>query len=61
MLKKSITQLGESEVGVGDDGRAEYDDRYKLAGSKISGDEVDSSEIRDDEIGKNQKMSKSTQ
>ena len=51
---ESVTWLGKSGVGVGSDSRAGRD------GIKLDRSEVDSNEIRDNEVGKNvQKLSKS--
>ena len=49
-----MTQLGEGKCGIGSNGRAEYDGRYKL------GIEVDNAEVRNNKVRKkDQKVSKS--
>ena len=64
MLKTSgstetIIQSKKGRIGISSDGRAKRDNRCQLNNNKIGSIEFDSGEVKNDEIGKKQKMSKS--
>ena len=47
---KSITQIKEDGVKVGDDSKAEYDDKCKFGSGEIGGNKIDGVEIGDDKV-----------